>query len=120
MIRRPPRSTQSRSSAASDVYKRQDLLVPEPGDVLLLVGAPEDPLVHPGLELLFILALLAQVHEELAVDLVADSLSFKTVVGHPGWMRAERRGADRLHKVGGYLHQVAVAPDEVRCYDLSL
>ena len=26
MIRRPPRSTQSRSSAASDVYKRQDIL----------------------------------------------------------------------------------------------
>src|SRR5450756_1828404 len=26
MIRRPPRSTQSRSSAASDVYKRQDML----------------------------------------------------------------------------------------------
>ena len=26
MIRRPPRSTQSRSSAASDVYKRQELL----------------------------------------------------------------------------------------------
>src|SRR5680860_1926582 len=26
MIRRPPRSTQSRSSAASDVYKRQGLL----------------------------------------------------------------------------------------------
>src|SRR5450756_2540233 len=25
MIRRPPRSTQSRSSAASDVYKRQDV-----------------------------------------------------------------------------------------------
>ena len=25
MIRRPPRSTQSRSSAASDVYKRQAL-----------------------------------------------------------------------------------------------
>ena len=25
MIRRPPRSTQSRSSAASDVYKRQDI-----------------------------------------------------------------------------------------------
>ena len=27
MIRRPPRSTQSRSSAASDVYKRQDVTV---------------------------------------------------------------------------------------------
>src|SRR5665809_157733 len=30
MIRRPPRSTQSRSSAASDVYKRQiDYMAPE-------------------------------------------------------------------------------------------
>src|SRR5450756_3160417 len=29
MIRRPPRSTQSRSSAASDVYKRQDYLLRE-------------------------------------------------------------------------------------------
>src|SRR5665213_1302016 len=28
MIRRPPRSTQSRSSAASDVYKRQVLVQP--------------------------------------------------------------------------------------------
>ena len=27
MIRRPPRSTQSRSSAASDVYKRQELQI---------------------------------------------------------------------------------------------
>src|SRR5450756_2999454 len=33
MIRRPPRSTQSRSSAASDVYKRQDLSLSE-ADVL--------------------------------------------------------------------------------------
>src|SRR5680860_432889 len=32
MIRRPPRSTQSRSSAASDVYKRQAVgLAPGPG-----------------------------------------------------------------------------------------
>src|SRR5680860_542724 len=30
MIRRPPRSTQSRSSAASDVYKRQ---APDPTDI---------------------------------------------------------------------------------------
>src|SRR5450756_3174015 len=30
MIRRPPRSTQSRSSAASDVYKRQTLVVSLP------------------------------------------------------------------------------------------
>ena len=29
MIRRPPRSTQSRSSAASDVYKRQMKIIPD-------------------------------------------------------------------------------------------
>src|SRR5680860_1038099 len=33
MIRRPPRSTQSRSSAASDVYKRQPNGGPTPGDI---------------------------------------------------------------------------------------
>src|SRR5450756_606166 len=31
MIRQPPRSTQSRSSAASDVYKRQDRSAPHNG-----------------------------------------------------------------------------------------
>jgi len=31
MIRRPPRSTQSRSSAASDVYKRQFITLTEKG-----------------------------------------------------------------------------------------
>src|SRR5450756_624850 len=30
MIRRPPRSTQSRSSAASDVYKRQIVIILQP------------------------------------------------------------------------------------------
>eukprot|EP01017_Pseudomicrothorax_dubius_P038793 TRINITY_DN5869_c0_g1_i4.p1 TRINITY_DN5869_c0_g1~~TRINITY_DN5869_c0_g1_i4.p1 ORF type:complete len:151 (-),score=52.20 TRINITY_DN5869_c0_g1_i4:104-556(-) len=40
MIRRPPRSTQSRSSAASDVYKRQKLDYPSllPEQVLSEVG----------------------------------------------------------------------------------
>src|SRR5450756_2018123 len=33
MIRRPPRSTQSRSSAASDVYKRQAWMWPGPWSV---------------------------------------------------------------------------------------
>src|SRR5450756_2085131 len=39
MIRRPPRSTQSRSSAASDVYKRQAGLIP----VLLLQSLALSP-----------------------------------------------------------------------------
>src|SRR5659263_777784 len=38
MIRRPPRSTQSRSSAASDVYKRQD-------NVLIEMNGPEAPIL---------------------------------------------------------------------------
>src|SRR5450756_3174947 len=38
MIRRPPRSTQSRSSAASDVYKRQ-VLCPPQGDAWVIGGA---------------------------------------------------------------------------------
>src|SRR5450756_970187 len=45
MIRRPPRSTQSRSSAASDVYKRQDdVLEVAPLDVFhhQVVGAVLD------------------------------------------------------------------------------
>src|SRR5680860_273217 len=46
MIRRPPRSTQSRSSAASDVYKRQDLAVqggPASPDLLDDVGGGRLP-----------------------------------------------------------------------------
>src|SRR5450756_2876851 len=43
MIRRPPRSTQSRSSAASDVYKRQDL-----ARVLELLQSPEHLHQVPG------------------------------------------------------------------------
>src|SRR5450756_3239739 len=39
MIRRPPRSTQSRSSAASDVYKRQEINVP-----IKIAGVR----IHPG------------------------------------------------------------------------
>ena len=35
MILRPPRSTQSRSSAASDVYKRQNLTTLEVDEIIL-------------------------------------------------------------------------------------
>src|SRR5680860_567665 len=42
MIRRPPRSTQSRSSAASDVYKRQELQLQLADDDVLLLGSVAD------------------------------------------------------------------------------
>src|SRR5450756_2043667 len=53
MIRRPPRSTQSRSSAASDVYKRQLIEEPEPmpglvhDDALHVHGARSGQAVGP-------------------------------------------------------------------------
>ena len=44
MIRRPSRSTQSRSSAASDVYKRQGVsAVPMAARVSQKVGSEADP-----------------------------------------------------------------------------
>src|SRR5450756_1258644 len=42
MIRRPPRSTQSRSSAASDVYKRQAEHFHEPSVDVLMSTLPYD------------------------------------------------------------------------------
>src|SRR5450756_2763839 len=48
MIRRPPRSTQSRSSAASDVYKRQ-VQHARGGDVRRdVAGAPGEAVVDEG------------------------------------------------------------------------
>src|SRR5665811_1957767 len=43
MIRRPPRSTRVRSSAASDVYKRQE---PDDAPVLEVDGGPELQSAH--------------------------------------------------------------------------
>src|SRR5450756_3157668 len=59
MIRRPPRSTQSRSSAASDVYKRQVGIFPaiaaenyrpavrRPGCVVFVIHIARGKLFHP-------------------------------------------------------------------------
>src|SRR5680860_827160 len=46
MIRRPPRSTQSRSSAASDVYKRQVVEVMKPDPIPLDQSPPWDQVVQ--------------------------------------------------------------------------
>src|SRR5450756_1307013 len=77
MIRRPPRSTQSRSSAASDVYKRQD-----EDRVLEVVAAPRHERdehvpterqlaelgARPVAEHLALGHLLADAHDRLLVD----------------------------------------------------
>ena len=44
MIRRPPRSTQSRSSAASDVYKRQSLDAVKPQRIRLYESISQEPI----------------------------------------------------------------------------
>eukprot|EP00658_Telonema_sp_P-2_P024982 TRINITY_DN20052_c0_g1_i3.p1 TRINITY_DN20052_c0_g1~~TRINITY_DN20052_c0_g1_i3.p1 ORF type:complete len:350 (+),score=73.49 TRINITY_DN20052_c0_g1_i3:96-1145(+) len=46
MIRRPPRSTLSSSSAASDVYKRQLLSLTGLSQMVLVLGAENDPNCH--------------------------------------------------------------------------
>ena len=62
MIRRPPRSTQSRSSAASDVYKRQLLGEMEHvlgGEVLAVLA---DPVVGAAVEIEVPFAVLSLMH----------------------------------------------------------
>ena len=60
MIRRPPRSTLDRSSAASDVYKRQVLLLPGEFVWLDLVIPAGDPLWHDdvGRAMVWVLSLI--------------------------------------------------------------
>src|SRR5450756_2428420 len=50
MIRRPPRSTQSRSSAASDVYKRQVIKLVRLADVDFIEAAGRYVTLHVGKE----------------------------------------------------------------------
>src|SRR5450756_2476664 len=52
MIRRPPRSTQSRSSAASDVYKRQQYAHARISAVLGLWGGERQALLQADVSLL--------------------------------------------------------------------
>ena len=46
MMRRPPRSTLSSSSAASDVYKRQDQ-----SELAALIGLDDDPIGYKEVEI---------------------------------------------------------------------
>ena len=58
MIRRPPRSTLDRSSAASDVYKRQDRIFIDVDDIV--AGLPFDEAIHQAVgqsEVLLVLIL---------------------------------------------------------------
>src|SRR5450756_2413787 len=82
MIRRPPRSTQSRSSAASDVYKRQVLELE--GDAGLEDGHGHQGL--PSLELLVV--------EHLALNLVVDRDHERG-----SYLGREERGALQVHPV---------------------
>ena len=51
MIRRPPRSTQSRSSAASDVYKRQVRASVEIMTLAIEAGIPSNADPREGIDL---------------------------------------------------------------------
>ena len=61
MMRRPPRSTLERSSAASDVYKRQDLRSSLP-DGFDFAGVVIDPVLRMHLEPLDLVYALSLIH----------------------------------------------------------
>src|SRR5450756_2290934 len=73
MIRRPPRSTQSRSSAASDVYKRQGLAWPDPLYVLEIDAAGKRVIVGEK-EFLYSKSLLADKLNWIAFDSLQEPL----------------------------------------------
>src|SRR5680860_1910207 len=76
MIRRPPRSTQSRSSAASDVYKRQGKL--------WAAGQADDPAAFLVLDIEFHRLVLASSGNEMFAklnSLVAEVLTGRTHYG---------------------------------------
>src|SRR5680860_1925909 len=79
MIRRPPRSTQSRSSAASDVYKRQILVDPGVQGVGIDLDALSVALDGPGAVRTSLVAGLAG-HPELLTGVVRTSAARTAVV----------------------------------------
>src|SRR5680860_1486574 len=98
MIRRPPRSTQSRSSAASDVYKRQ------PAHVMVLhhaVALREPHAAHLALERSERLAVVGTEEQQVGVVLAGGPLG-------------EAQAADREQVGGegrrGELARLAVEP----------
>src|SRR5680860_509766 len=107
MIRRPPRSTQSRSSAASDVYKRQDAVGPEIGEPVVqerigpldfAVDAPDGE-VHQGQAPGSVVGLLT-VDGDVATDGGTDF----------GPMAVAITGGVGLHELGGlYEHATGTA-----------
>src|SRR5680860_1824750 len=80
MIRRPPRSTQSRSSAASDVYKRQPVgvLFDDLGGLELLESAAEQRPREPGIasdELVVAIRAGEQIADDVDRPTVAEQIS---------------------------------------------
>ena len=63
MIRRPPRSTLDRSSAASDVYKRQ-----EHDDLFLLCFYSHDPPYEPDANGKLCTAHIVTLHKDILID----------------------------------------------------
>src|SRR5680860_346111 len=76
MIRRPPRSTQSRSSAASDVYKRQAINAPVQGtaaDVMRIAMNKVYEYISSN-NLKEDVRMLLQVHDEIVFEIRTDCI----------------------------------------------
>src|SRR5450756_3257165 len=90
MIRRPPRSTQSRSSAASDVYKRQGIPVIADGgirysgDIIKAIAAGADSIMAGSL--------FAGVEESPGDTIIYNGRKFKAYRGR-GTIEAMQQGS---------------------------
>ena len=97
MIRRPPRSTQSRSSAASDVYKRQTVIrvlesiYQQRGEIVEQSGVT-NIFIYPGFQFQVINAMITNFH-------IPRSTLFMLVCAFAGteFMKAAYRGAVEKH-----------------------
>src|SRR5450756_2255993 len=94
MIRRPPRSTQSRSSAASDVYKRQEL-----GVGVVLDDQPRLA-ANAGLDVPADIEVRSQrrLADEFDVELALADHEYRLVFGAPAQLQtlADRDVAERV------------------------
>src|SRR5450756_832201 len=102
MIRRPPRSTQSRSSAASDVYKRQDQHLVQ-ADASAVAGAEALRAAHGVVHADALLGRRSKA--ELLPARVAEGLGLAAVRAEsPHESLRDEAAPGRGHQVAGHAH----------------
>src|SRR5450756_1955076 len=124
MIRRPPRSTQSRSSAASDVYKRQEpYLCP---DVMLVPITINQRLYFAGFDLVSVIYRMRPPAErKIAQNNLAGALLLAVSFHEPGraelllrpdiWAARQHRPTHQRFMVSMGVSENVETPQQIKC-----